>query len=1100
MKVIKRDGRKVEFDKQKITNAIEKAMERTNIGVNHDIALNITNKIYHSIKDKNKVTVEDIQDMVEEKLMSSSRKDAAKEFITYRNERTKVRNKDTELYNETRKILNCENVDNTNANIDQYSFSGKESRIGANFIQRFATDELLTDRVRKAKEQHYIYLHDYDKYSIGNHNCLFANVSKLLANGFRTRNGDVRPANSVSTAFQLIAVIFQCQSQVQFGGVASAHIDYDIAPYVKLSFSKHLKDGIEWVENITNVKVPKSVSVTDKSWEMKYPKAFNYATKMTYREGLQGAQAFYHNLNTLESRAGSQVPFTSINLGRDTSREGQLVSEWIFKASIDGIGKLHQTSIFPIAIFQHKKGVNDKEGTPNYYLKELAIKSMCKRIYPNWVNCDFSQHHEDVDDIDTYKCTMGCVDKDEVVTYKFKEVLYVESFKRMWNRIQDSFAAKSQGNSTYIDVTDVFIFDTKEGFVPVKRIIKNSNNVWIRLKFSNGRCLTVTDNHPLPIINKGRIIAKDLKIGDKIQTNNKQYSENTINFDTEKAWLLGFILCDGCYAGGHISSSIAFESENDIEKYYTNTMKNQFNIDVTTTERHRGVKGTYKDLIGHGENTIEVIQYLTQKYEGVNKNNRHVPNEVFSWNKNSQLAFLAGMIDADGYINPQTHGGSIVQIGSTNKELAIQQMLLAQALDMPAKLYLNKYNKRHPEKIRYRIEFAPTHELLDYIVSEKKVKNYVQNTNHNVHTVSELTEIEYLTDKNDDSYDVTTDSDHFEVSGIYSHNCRTQLGFDRHGMGYKQVGRGNICPTTMILPKLGIEYGICLGKRTEPDLKGFWKAFDEVLDITRESLLNRYAYISSQSPKSAPFMYENSTIADADKCTNNVEPAMKHGTLAFGFIGLAEMCEALFGTNFVHDKKVYNFALKVVIHIYDYAKECSEKYNLNFSNYFTPAEGLCEKAEKYLKDEYGVIPNVTDKKYLTNSTHVPVWEEMSFEKKLELEAPFTKYGLGGCITYGELNSDLSKNPKGVEDIINRAMDMDIPYLALNFPIDTCQDCGYQGKMDDECPNCHGHNIIHIARVTGYLSTDVSHFNEGKQAEVKDRVTHDYSVDFGGDVE
>jgi anaerobic ribonucleoside-triphosphate reductase len=132
---------------------------------------------------------------------------------------------------------------------------------------KYTTDELITDRVRKAKYQHYIYEHDYDKYDIGEHNCLFSDVAKLLANGFKTRNGDVRPANSVSTAFQLIAVIFQCQSQVQFGGVASAHIDYDIAPYVKKSFAKHLKDGIKWVENITNVDVPKEISVTDKAWE-----------------------------------------------------------------------------------------------------------------------------------------------------------------------------------------------------------------------------------------------------------------------------------------------------------------------------------------------------------------------------------------------------------------------------------------------------------------------------------------------------------------------------------------------------------------------------------------------------------------------------------------------------------------------------------------------------------------------------------------------------------------------------------------------------------------------------------------------------------------
>jgi ribonucleoside-triphosphate reductase len=183
MKVTKRDGRKVEFDKQKIINAIEKAMGRTKTGINHDIALSITNKIIHILENQNTVTVEEIQDMVEEKLMASSRKDVAKEFITYRNERTRIRNKDKKLYNEIKNILNCSNVDNTNANIDQYSFSGKENRVGAEVHQQYATDELITDRVRKAKEQHYIYLHDYDKYSIGEHNCLFGDVAKLLANG-----------------------------------------------------------------------------------------------------------------------------------------------------------------------------------------------------------------------------------------------------------------------------------------------------------------------------------------------------------------------------------------------------------------------------------------------------------------------------------------------------------------------------------------------------------------------------------------------------------------------------------------------------------------------------------------------------------------------------------------------------------------------------------------------------------------------------------------------------------------------------------------------------------------------------------------------------
>ena len=1099
-KVTKRDGRIVNFDKTKIINAIEKAMKRTKKGIDNSIAEKIANSIEKINKD---LSVEEIQDLVEKKLMTTSRKDVAKEYITYRNERTRIREQDKALYKEADKILNCENITNDNANIDQYSFSGKEERIAEMVHKSYAVNKLFTDRVRKAYNDHWIYIHDLNKYAVGEHNCLFVDVAKLLKNGFSTRNGDVRGAHSVSTAFQLVAVIFQCQSQVQFGGVASAHIDTDIAPYVKISFKKHFKDALKYIGKFDNSNINKiinenKIEIDNNDLKIRYPNSYQYAYDMLNKEGKQGAQALYHNLNTLESRAGSQVPFTSINFGCDTTPEGRLVSKWILEASIDGIGKFHRTSIFPISIFQYKKGINDKPGTPNYDLKLLAIKSMSKRIYPNWVNCDFTQHHEDPNDPDTRKATMGCLDGNEVVTYKYDNKLYVESIKRMWDRISDYYPIQIQGNSKYVNSNNTQIYDSKNGFVNVKRIICNDNNNWMRIKFSNGRSIVVTDNHPFLIQNKGITLAKDLNIGDTIDIITNQYSEEKINYNSQKAWLLGFILCDGCYSNNKIISSIALDSENDIEAYYIKAMKNQFNVNVTTIARHRGKKGNYKDLVGHSDNNTNLVQYLTEKYGGLNKDHRHIPNEVFSWNKDSKISFLAGMIDADGYLNSTTHGGSIVQIGSTNKELAIQQMLLAQSLNMPAKLYLNQYNKNKPDSIRYRIEFYPTKELVSLLASKKKRNHYIPETNDTKHYTSIVTEITYLKDKTDQSYDVTTASNFFDVSGIYSHNCRTQLGYDRFGMGYKQVGRGNICPTTMILPKLGIEYGICLGKRKEPDLDGFWKAFDKLLDVTRESLLNRFTYIAKQSPKSAPFMYNNGTMADTGKCKDNVYNAVKHGTLAIGFIGLSEMCQALFGKNFVHDKKVYNFALSVIKHIYDFAKESSEKYNLNFSTYATPAEGSCETIATNLRKEYGSIPFVTDKKYTTNSSHVPVWEKVNMDEKLNLEAPFTFYETGGCITYLEIDSGLENNPKGVEKLIDYAMSLNIPYLAINFPIDTCNECGFQGTIPNKCPRCGSNNIKRLRRVTGYLSTDVSHFNKGKQQEVEDRVKHNKTVDFGGD--
>lgn len=316
------------------------------------------------------------------------------------------------------------------------------------------------------------------------------------------------------------------------------------------------------------------------------------------------------------------------------------------------------------------------------------------------------------------------------------------------------------------------------------------------------------------------------------------------------------------------------------------------------------------------------------------------------------------------------------------------------------------------------------------------------------------------------------------------------IGYDRHGLGYIRQGRGNNVPNTIILPKLGIEYGICLGKRTEPDLDGFWKAFEDTLKLTEKGLLERFAIMAKQSPKAAPFMYTNHTIQDSRNCTNNVYNALKHNTLAIGYIGIAEMCQALFGENHVHNPKVHEFALSVVKRISDFAKEASDRNDLNFSCYASPAENLAHTALKALRKQYGIIPDVTSHEYLTNSHHVPVWEKVSIMDKLKCEAPFCKYPTGGCITYVELDSTFVKNTKAVEDIIDYAFkELDIPYLAFNFPIDTCLDCGYQGEFNDHCPECGSKNIEQLRRVTGYLTTDYHNFNDGKQAEVLERVKH-----------
>ena len=237
-------------------------------------------------------------------------------------------------------------------------------------------------------------------------------------------------------------------------------------------------------------------------------------------------------------------------------------------------------------------------------------------------------------------------------------------------------------------------------------------------------------------------------------------------------------------------------------------------------------------------------------------------------------------------------------------------------------------------------------------------------------------------------------------------------------------------------------------------------------------------------------MYKNGTIADAAACGDQgVEPAMRHSTLALGYVGIAEMCQALFGHNHTENNDAWLFALEVVKHIYDFCAVAGEAEKLNFSCYATPAESLCHTFAKANREEFGLIQNVTDREYITNSHHVPVWMDVTVMRKLEIEAPFCKYATGGCITYVELDGSVMQNPEAVRGIVDAAMALDIPYLAFNFPIDACDACGYSGEIGSGCPACGSGNITRLRRVTGYLTRDYRNFNEGKVAECLDRVKH-----------
>jgi ribonucleoside-triphosphate reductase len=478
-----------------------------------------------------------------------------------------------------------------------------------------------------------------------------------------------------------------------------------------------------------------SLGIEDEFFK-KDEKVYKFAYDMTVKETYQAVEGMYHNLNTLQSRSGNQLPFTSINYGTCTLPEGRLVTKALLDVSLEGLGKLHKTSIFPCGIFQYMKGVNDKPGTPNYDLKQLALKSTAQRLYPNYANVDWSGNAGyDPDDPTTYFSTMG---------------------------------------------------------------------------------------------------------------------------------------------------------------------------------------------------------------------------------------------------------------------------------------------------------------------------------------------------------------------------CRTANGWDVNGFGQRKDGRGNICPVTIILPTIAMETKEWFDERYGADewdnitdyakLDYFTKSLDSAINDAKDMLIERFDWICAQSPESAKFMYENGTMAGYVP-EEGIRSALKHGTLAIGQLGLAEALQVLFGYDHTTDKGM-EYA-KVIEQLFkDRCAQYKEYYTLNFGVYYTPAENLCHTALKKFRDKYGVIPNVSDKDFFTNSMHVPVWKEVSPFDKIDIESQLTGYSSAGCITYVELTSSVKTNIPALEQIVDYAMEHDVPYFAVNSPNDTCLDCGYCDEFNDTCPICGSHNIQQLRRVTGYLTGNyTTAFNKGKQDEVHHRVKH-----------
>ena len=412
--VVKRDGRIVGFNEQKIMAAIRKAMLHTDKGEDSTLIEQITDHI--SFRGKSQMSVEAIQDAIEMELMKSARKDVAQKYIAYRNQRNiarKAKTRDVFM-----SIVNAKNNDITreNANMNADTPAGMMMKFASETTKPFVDDYLLSEEVRDAVLHNYIHIHDKDYYPTKSLTCVQHPLDIILQHGFTAGHGSSRPAKRIETAAVLACISLEtCQNEMH-GGQAIPAFDFYLAPYVRMSYQEEVKNLEKLTgEDLKDLYDAPIDDYLEKSLEGLEGKARleQHAINKTVNRVHQAMEAFIHNMNTIHSRGGNQVVFSSINYGTDTSAEGRCIMREILESTYEGVGN-GETAIFPIQIWKKKRGVNYLPEDRNYDLYQLACKVTARRFFPNFLNLDatFNQNEKwRADDPERYKweiATMGC--------------------------------------------------------------------------------------------------------------------------------------------------------------------------------------------------------------------------------------------------------------------------------------------------------------------------------------------------------------------------------------------------------------------------------------------------------------------------------------------------------------------------------------------------------------------------------------------------------------------------------------------------------------------------------------------------------------------
>ena len=533
--ITKRDGREVTFDRSKIASAVSKALAATPKGDDKELAESIAKDVERDVMNStHQWGVEDIQDKVEYYLMASLRKEAAKAYIAYRTKRTLARKASTLKVYQSIVEAQANEVTRENANMNADTPAGMMMKFASEATKPFVDECLLSDDVREAVANNYIHIHDKDYYPTKSLTCLQHPLDKILEHGFQAGHGESRAAKRIETAAILACISMETVQNEMHGGQAIPAFDFYLAPYVKMTFEEEVKklEGIvgEKLEYLHDVKLDDYIHRPLEETSSWSERALQSCINQTVWRVHQAMESFIHNMNTIHSRGGNQVVFSSINYGTDTSAEGRCIIRDMLNCTYEGVGN-GSTAIFPIQIWKKKRGVNYLPGDPNYDLFLLACRVSARRFFPNFLNLDAPFNKDEAWDANDPKrymhevATMGCVDGKEVITWRKDNKIHVTSFEEFWKEmsktsIPESATSEGYSEGEFIDLDGIEI-DDNGVFVDCLRVIKNPDKSnWMKVTLSNGRALTATADHPWSILrgDKQEIVHTDkLVIGDAVR-------------------------------------------------------------------------------------------------------------------------------------------------------------------------------------------------------------------------------------------------------------------------------------------------------------------------------------------------------------------------------------------------------------------------------------------------------------------------------------------------------------------------------------------------------------------------------------------------------